>query len=60
MSHKKINTIAARVIELEASALHQMSKNLPSDFPDVVNAILNIKGRVVVRELVNQVILEKK
>lgn len=48
MSDKKINTIAARVIELEASALNQMSKKLPNDFPNVVNAILNTKGRVIV------------
>jgi arabinose-5-phosphate isomerase len=43
-----INSIAARVISIEADALHQMSGNLPADFSGAVEAILQTKGRVIV------------
>lgn len=44
----QVNTIAARVISIEANALYQMAGNLPDDLPAVVEAILEIKGRVIV------------
>ena len=45
----QINAIAARVIStIEADALYQMAENLPSDFARLVEAILQIKGRVIV------------
>ena len=48
MTQKDINAIAARVISIEADALHQMAGNLPIDFAGVVEAILRTKGRVIV------------
>ena len=48
MSQDDISGIAVRVISIEADALHQMAGDLPKDFADVVEAILQIKGRVIV------------
>ena len=48
MTEDDIDAIAARVISIEADALHQMAKDLPSDFADAVEAILQTKGRVIV------------
>ncbi len=48
MSSKVINTIATRVISIEADALNQMSRCLPKDFHLVIEAILQSKGRVIV------------
>lgn len=48
MTHDDINAIAARVISIEADALHQMAGDLPGDFPGAVEAILQTKGRVIV------------
>ncbi len=39
---------ARRVLEIEARALLTMAENLPIDFQPAVNAILSLKGRVVV------------
>ena len=48
MTQDDINTIAARVILIEADALHRMAGDLPADFVGTVEAILQTKGRVVV------------
>lgn len=48
MKQVDINAIAARVISIEADALHQMAGDLPGDFSDAVEAILQTKGRVIV------------
>lgn len=48
MTQDNINLIASRVISIEADALHQMARELPLDFADAVEAILRIKGRVIV------------
>ena len=48
MTQDDINAIAARVISIEADAMHQMARDLPSDFADAVEAILQTKGRVIV------------
>jgi arabinose-5-phosphate isomerase len=48
MTRDNINAIAARVISIEADALHQMAEDLPSDFASAVEAILQTKGRVIV------------
>ena len=48
MTQDDINAIAARVISIEADALHQMAGDLPSDFAVAVEAILQTKGRVIV------------
>lgn len=44
----ELTAIARRVISCEANALNQMQKELPVDFERAVNAILKIKGRVIV------------
>ena len=38
MTEDDINAIAARVISVEADALHQMAEDLPSDFAGAVEA----------------------
>ena len=38
---------AAAVLQQEAGAIIQLSKNLDSRFEDAVNLILSIKGRVI-------------
>ncbi|WP_435140750.1 KpsF/GutQ family sugar-phosphate isomerase [Pseudopelagicola sp. nBUS_19] len=48
MTQDEISTIAARVISIEADALHQMARDLPADFSGAVEAILQTKGRVIV------------
>ena len=48
MTQDDINAIAARVISIEADALHQMAGDLPADFAGAVEAILQTKGRVIV------------
>ena len=48
MTQDDINAIAARVILIEADALHQMAGDLPADFAGAVEAILQTKGRVIV------------
>lgn len=48
MNKDDINAIAARVISIEADALHHLATKLPSDFASVVEAILQIRGRVIV------------
>lgn len=48
MIQDDINAIAARVISIEADALHQMAGDLPGDFAGAVEAILQTKGRVIV------------
>lgn len=48
LSVKNINAIASRVILIEADALHQMAGDLPVDFAGAVEAILQIKGRMIV------------
>ena len=40
MTQDDLNAIAARVISIEADALHQMAGDLPSDFASAVEAIL--------------------
>ena len=47
MTQDDINAIAARVISIEADALHQMAGDLPADFAGAVEAILQTKGRVL-------------
>ena len=48
MTQDDIKAIAARVISIEADALHQMVRDFPSDFVGAVEAILQTKGRVIV------------
>lgn len=48
LTEDNINAIAARVISIEADALHQMAGDLPADFAGAVDAILQTKGRVIV------------
>lgn len=48
MTQDYIKAIAARVISIEADALHQMADDLPCDFVGAVEAILQTKGRVIV------------
>ena len=48
MTQDDISAIAARVISIEADALHQMADDLPADFAGAVEAILQAKGRVIV------------
>ena len=48
MTQDDINAIAARLISIEADALHQMARDLPHDFAGAVEAILQTKGRVIV------------
>ena len=48
MNRDKINSIAARVIAIEAEALYQMAEDLPAEFAGAVEAILQTKGRVIV------------
>ena len=48
MTQDDIKAIAARVISIEADALHQMVSDFPSDFVGAVEAILQTKGRVIV------------
>lgn len=43
-----ISAVASRVISTEGEALLRMSPALPSDFTSVVEAILKIKGRVII------------
>lgn len=48
MTQQDIHAIAARVIKIEADALYKMAEDLPRDFVATVEAILLIKGRVIV------------
>jgi arabinose-5-phosphate isomerase len=48
MTQDDIKAIAARVISIEVDALHQMAGVLLSDFAGAVEAILQIKGRMIV------------
>ncbi|MDB2516491.1 KpsF/GutQ family sugar-phosphate isomerase [Planktomarina temperata] len=48
MNQNDTHKIAARVISIEANALHQMAADLPVDFADAVEGILHTKGRVIV------------
>ncbi len=45
---KKIEEIGKRVVELEASALSKLASNIPKDFSRTIEAVLKIKGRVIV------------
>lgn len=48
MTQDHIAAIAARVISIEADALHKMAGDLPRDFTSTVEAIVQTKGRVIV------------
>jgi len=48
MTKDEINSIAKRVINVEADALKKMADDLPNDFCEVVEVILKIQGRVIV------------
>lgn len=48
MIQDEINEIAARVISVEADALHKMARDLPADFAGAVEKILQTKGRVII------------
>lgn len=48
MIRQDMENTARRVLEIEAAAVLQMSQNLPADFVDIVLAIQNTKGRVIV------------
>ena len=48
MKKKSIKEIGKFVIETEASALSKLASDLPADFLGTINAVLGIKGRVVV------------
>jgi len=48
MTQDNISAVAARVISIEADALHKLADDLPSDFAGAVEAILQSKGRVIV------------
>ena len=39
---------AKKVLQTEADALGKLQDNLPIDFSDLVNLILNLSGRVIV------------
>ena len=39
---------AKKVLQTEADALGKLQNNLPIDFSDLVNLILNLSGRVIV------------
>ena len=57
MTQGDINSLAKRVISIEADAMHQMAGDFPADFIGAVEAILKTKGRVIVsggRKLVAQ------
>ncbi len=47
MKKKNIHEIGKFVIETEASALSKLASDLPTDFAAVIDAVLKIKGRVV-------------
>lgn len=48
MTQDDINSIASRVISIEAAALYELAGDLPRDFAGAVDAILQTKGRVIV------------
>lgn len=48
MTQDDINSIASRVISVEAAALYKLAGDLPTDFAGAVDAILQTKGRVIV------------
>jgi arabinose-5-phosphate isomerase len=48
MTQDDINSIASRVISVEAAALYELAGDLPADFAGTVEAILQTKGRVIV------------
>ena len=45
---QKSTTIARRVLEAQSQAIRIMSKNLPYDFPLIVDSIIKCQGRVIV------------
>jgi len=46
--HTEALNAAARVLNIEAEALSELSRNLPKDFAALCDAILACKGRVIV------------
>ncbi|GAA6210058.1 KpsF/GutQ family sugar-phosphate isomerase [Cognatishimia sp. WU-CL00825] len=48
LNAQAVTRVAQSVLEKEAAALQQMAQNLPGDFVQAVQRILEIKGRVVV------------
>jgi arabinose-5-phosphate isomerase len=47
MINNNYTGIAQRVISAEASALKELSENIPDDFDKIVNYLLSFKGRVI-------------
>ena len=54
MTQDDINAIAARVISIEADALHQMAGDLPADFAGAVEAILQPRAALLFQVSENQ------
>jgi len=55
-----IENIAAQVLQLEAEALTQLSKNINDEFTNTVYAILAIKGRVIITGIGKSAIIAQK
>jgi arabinose-5-phosphate isomerase len=59
-SNSEIKKEAIEVLLLEAKALETLSKKITDDFAEVVNIILNLKGRVIVSGIGKSAIIAQK
>lgn len=59
-SNSEIKKEAIEVLQLEAKALEALTKKITDDFAEVVNLILNLKGRVIVSGIGKSAIIAQK
>ncbi|MCA5005785.1 KpsF/GutQ family sugar-phosphate isomerase [Sphingobacterium bovistauri] len=59
-SNSEIKKEAIKVLHLEAKALEALTKKITDDFAEVVNIILNLKGRVIVSGIGKSAIIAQK
>ena len=59
-SNSEIKKEAIEVLQLEAKALEALTKKITDDFAEVVNSILNLKGRVIVSGIGKSAIIAQK
>lgn len=59
-SSQEILEFAQRTIQIETNAINQLSKQLNKDFSDLVQKILNLKGRVIVTGVGKSAIIAQK
>ena len=59
-SNSEIKKEAIEVLQLEAKALEALTKKITDDFAEVVNNILNLKGRVILSGIGKSAIIAQK